>query len=335
MPFIDEILKYKSISIVGMEKNSGKTECLNYILRKLKTKNKNIAITSIGIDGENTDQVSKTPKPEIEISENIIFITSEKHYKEKTLYSEIIDISNKYTSLGRLITAKSHCSGKVIFSGPTDTEWLKTIIENLKNKVDLTIVDGALSRLSIASPAITEAMILTTGAVVSKNKKQLIKKTKFVYNLINLEVFDSNANQLLQKIESGIWAINKNNNIVDLEIPSVFLIDKFKDKLFSNGSNLFVAGAVSDKLLNYLKIQKNINEIILIVKDFTKLFVSIESYNDFIYKGGTIRVLTKTKLIAICVNPTSADGFKFDSKDLCSELEKELKIPIYDIKKIV
>ena len=35
MPFIEEILKYKSLSIVGMEKNTGKTECLNYILGRI------------------------------------------------------------------------------------------------------------------------------------------------------------------------------------------------------------------------------------------------------------------------------------------------------------
>ena len=35
MPFIKEILKYDSLSIVGLEKNVGKTECLNYILSRL------------------------------------------------------------------------------------------------------------------------------------------------------------------------------------------------------------------------------------------------------------------------------------------------------------
>ena len=34
--FIEEILKYNSIAIVGLAKNAGKTECLNYILRKVK-----------------------------------------------------------------------------------------------------------------------------------------------------------------------------------------------------------------------------------------------------------------------------------------------------------
>lgn len=75
--FIEEILKYNSIAIVGLAKNAGKTECLNYILRKVKNTGKRFALTSIGIDGENRDQVCQTPKPEIEIFEDMIFITSE------------------------------------------------------------------------------------------------------------------------------------------------------------------------------------------------------------------------------------------------------------------
>lgn len=38
--FIEEILKYNSIAIVGLAKNAGKTECLNYILRKVKNTGK-------------------------------------------------------------------------------------------------------------------------------------------------------------------------------------------------------------------------------------------------------------------------------------------------------
>ena len=83
LPFIEEILKYNSISIVGLAKNAGKTECLNYILNRVKNTGKQFALTSIGIDGEDRDQVCQTPKPEIEVYEGMIFITSEKHYREK------------------------------------------------------------------------------------------------------------------------------------------------------------------------------------------------------------------------------------------------------------
>ena len=59
MPFIKEILKYDSLSIVGLEKNVGKTECLNYILERLPLQQLRVAVTSIGTDGENKDQETR------------------------------------------------------------------------------------------------------------------------------------------------------------------------------------------------------------------------------------------------------------------------------------
>ena len=85
MGFVDDISDYRSLAIVGLEKNTGKTECLNYILRRIKDSADRFALTSIGIDGENRDQVCQTPKPEIIVPEGMIFVTSEKHYRERRL----------------------------------------------------------------------------------------------------------------------------------------------------------------------------------------------------------------------------------------------------------
>ncbi|MEI7595773.1 MAG: hypothetical protein WCK02_08510 [Bacteroidota bacterium] len=335
MPFINEILKHKSLSIVGLEKNTGKTECLNYVLRRLKDSKTQIALTSIGIDGEGLDQVTNTHKPEIEVFENMIFVTSEKHYKEKQLLAEILDISERRTSLGRLITAKAINSGKLMFSGPANTLWLKQVIDQMKTfKVETTIVDGALSRLSLGSPAITESMVLATGAAVSANIPNLVKKTKFVYNLINIEEFDFSKKDELLDIEKGIWAIDDEGNICDLEIPSVFLLEKNKDKLFQFGFTFFVSGAISDNLLNFLRVQKQIENIVLVVRDFTRIFVSQEAYINYIKKGGKIKVLLKTNLLAVCINPVSPEGYVLDSNILRSTMADALQIPVYDIMKI-
>ena len=63
MPFVPEILKYRSLSIVGLDKNTGKTVCLNYILRRLNQLGTHIGVTSIGVDGEQVDSVLPPPNP--------------------------------------------------------------------------------------------------------------------------------------------------------------------------------------------------------------------------------------------------------------------------------
>ena len=97
---------------------------------------------------------------------------------------------------------------------------------------------------------------------------------------------------------------------------------------------LYVTGAVSDSLLNFLRVQKNIREITLIVRDFTRMFVTPESYRAFVNKGGRIKVLLRNKLIAICVNPVSPEGFVLDSHKLCDNMSESLGIPVYDVRKI-
>ena len=142
--------------------------------------------------------------------------------------------------------------------------------------VDTTIVDGALSRLSLSSPAVTEAMVLATGAAVSCNIPQLVRKTKYVYDLICLETAEPEMIRQLIDIEQGIWSIDENGKVHDLNIPSVFMLENNKDEVFKYGNTLYVAGAISDKLLQFLRQQKQIKEITLIIRDFTIMYAKNE-----------------------------------------------------------
>jgi hypothetical protein len=335
MPFIEDILKHKSLSIVGLEKNTGKTECLNYVLSRLKDCNVRVALTSIGIDGETRDQVCQTPKPEVTVYEGMVFVTTEKHYKQKQLVSEILDVSQRATSLGRLVTARAVTAGKVLISGAPETAGLRQMIGKMSESgIDLTIVDGALSRISLASPAVTDAMILATGAAVSANIAQLVRKTKFLFDLIGIDEVDAAVKEKFVGIEKGIWAVDNGGNIHDLEVASVYMLEKAREDLFRFGTTIVVNGAITDKLLSHLKSQKNAKDITLVARDFTRIFATPEVYNAFIKKGGTIKVLQKTKLIAVCVNPTSPEGYVLDSEVLRREMELALQVPVYDVRQI-
>lgn len=336
MPFIKEIEKYKSLSIVGLEKNTGKTECLNYVLSRLSGSTKQIALTSIGVDGENTDAVTNTHKPEIEVYEGMIFVTSEMHYQKKKGVTEILDVSTQSTSLGRLVTAKAKSSDKVMISGPASNAAIKDLILQMKNfDVDLTLVDGALSRKSLGSPAVTEAMILATGAALSANIPQLVYKTNYTYDLISLKAVSEKFKTVLLPVQKGIWSITDEGELIDLEIESVLLIEKAKDRIFKRGNRIFVNGAITDKFLNFLKVQKHIKDIEIIVRDFTRIFATPETYYAFIKRGGSIKVLQKTTLIAVCINPVSPDGYCLNSDDLKHAMEAKLKLPVYNVRELV
>lgn len=330
MPFIQDILKYRSLAITGLEKNTGKTECLNYIIDRIKDTGNRIAVTSVGLDGERSDQLTVTHKPDITLHEGMVFVTSEKHFRQVKLQAEILDITSQYSATGRLVIAEAKTSGKVILSGPSNTKWLKEIIDRMPlYGVHTTLIDGALSRTSTASPAVAEAMILATGAAVSASVEEVVKKTAYAVTLINLPVFGSPLNDKLQTLENGIYTI-VGDEISNTQIRSAILPDNQKES-FANANIIYASGAVTSRLLDTLRVQKNIADITLVVQDFTRIFATQLSYSAFVAKGGRIRVLKKTNLLAMCVNPVSPQGYTLDAGLLCDMLQQKTIIPVYDI----
>lgn len=308
MPFIGELRKYRSVSIVGLAKNAGKTACLNYIIKRLPLDGRTVAVTSIGIDGETTDQVTSTAKPEITVREGMFYATSEKHFRGKRPLSELYAVSEESTALGRVVTAKALTDGTVLLSGPSSSAALKRWMRSLKNfGIDLILVDGALSRLSSASPAVSEAMILSTGAAYSANIRELVSKTAFVVELVGLPLYAGPQPQMCVSSFSALDA-----------------------ELLQKHAVVEVEGALTDRLLQTARAA---GEIELVAGDFTKVFVSPELYRTFVRRGGRISVRRKSKLIAVCVNPVAPSGIVLDSDILCRELEGRIGLPVYDIVK--
>ena len=334
MSVFDEILANRSVSVVGMAKNTGKTECLRYILAGCAVRGHVAGVTSIGIDGESLDQVTGTEKPEIVLDEGTLFVTAENFYRERRLTSEILDIGNTQTALGRLVVARAVTTGKAILAGPTATGQVRGVIRQLHDLGAKTVfVDGALSRKSLGSPAVTDAMVLATGAALSPNLPELVRKTRFVYDLLKLPAFESPLVSEMLEIESGIRAVTNDGRLVDLGISSAFLLEKNKSRLFEQGTTLFVSGAVGDNLFDFLRKQPQIADITLVLRDFTRIFASPVAVYSFLQKGGKIRMLMGARLLCICLNPWSPTGYVLDSEKACAALSEALGLPVYDIRK--
>ena len=326
-------MRYDSLSIVGLEKNTGKTECLKYVLDRLPVQQERMAVTSIGIDGETVDQVTRTQKPEIVLREGMFFGTSEMHYRQRRLVSELIDVSDENTSLGRVVTAKALTTGKILLSGPSSATSLKRWMTEMRRlHIDLVIIDGALSRMSSASPAVSQSMILATGAAYSANLSTLVSKTAHVVDLVNLELTDEDNIHRLLPIERGVWFIDGDGDLHSLEAMSSLSKD-IRFEGMDDCKTLYVAGALVDGFLEKVRKNKSLKQVELVVRDFTKIFVSPQQFRLFLKSGGRIRVMQKSKLIAVTVNPTSPSGYVLDSDTLCNRLSEAIQLPVYDLLK--
>lgn len=318
---------------MGLEKNTGKTECLKYVLNRMPVNTRRIAVTSIGIDGETVDQVTRTQKPEIVLPQGMYFATSEAHYKLRRLVSELVDVSDENTSLGRVVTAKALTAGKILLSGPPSATGLIRWMNQMRRLgVDLTIIDGALSRLSSASPAVSESMILATGAAYSANINTLVQKTVHVVQLINLPLADEGLRNTFGALDKGTWWLDDEGTLNELSSVTS-LSQNIRFQGMERCRTLFVAGALVDSFIEKVRKNKDLKHVEIVVRDFTRIFVSPQLFRLFVKGGGRVTVLHKSKLIAVTVNPTSPSGYVLDSDILCEKLSEAIELPVYDLLK--
>ena len=181
--------------------------------------------------------------------------------------------------MGRILTANVIYGGKVIIGGPTSANGLRRWVNGVKKyNIDLTIVDGALSRLSSASAAISKSLILSTGASLSANIPNLVQRTKYLTDLIALPLTESFFINEFKEIESGVFGVTEGNEVLDLDIKSSLSLNGFDKNLFKSIKTIYLSGALTDRFLSFL-IDNNVTQKIeIIVRDFTKIFVSENSF---------------------------------------------------------
>ncbi|WP_156173106.1 hypothetical protein [Kosmotoga pacifica] len=324
-------MSVRSLSIIGLEKNTGKTESMKYIIRRIKETDPQrvLCLTSIGLDGEAVDQVTFTPKPEVIIHEGDLFATSEVHYREKNFLSEVLWVSAYRTALGRVVLSRALEKGKVKLSGPSTLSGLKELMKVAKKQgTDLFLLDGALSRRSSASPFLCEGVVLATGAALSLNFKEIIRKTLHHVRLMNLPI-DPMANHI-EKFDEGIWLIKKG---VFEKLPYRTLLGDTSAILdhMKRGSKLYISGSLTEGFIKRLVERKLSEGTTLVVKDHTKIFLSPESMDLFLESGGRLMVLRSPNLLAVTFNPISPQGYVLNSGAVLTALKKALDVPVIDV----
>ena len=330
MNLIEDILSCSSVSVVGLEKNTGKTESLNWILSQLNDRGVSVGVTSIGIDGESVDQIYFTHKPEIVLSSGTIFTTSESHYLKRRLDSEVVAMPDIHTSVGRLVVGRVVGDGKVILSGPPDTASTRDVIGIMQELgAKIVLVDGALGRRSTASPAVTDGMIMATGAAVSANLSTLISKTLYVCRQISLPLWK--GVEFDENVRGVRFFDGSTGEISNPEIESAIGLKMLDKKWFERCDTMFVSGAITDGVMERISqlTKENFN---LVIPDFTRLFVERRVMDRFESRGGRIYVLRRPRLLAVTVNPTSPSGYTLDSEQIIKRLTSELDCKVLDVK---
>lgn len=311
--------KYKIVSVIGMAKNSGKTVTLNRIIEEAYYSNVCLGLTSIGRDGEKQDVVTSTEKPLIYINEGNIIATTSELFNISKAKLELLKITDFTTSMGNVVIARALSDGYVEIAGPCTNREVRVVSEMMLDYgADIILVDGALDRSSSASPAISDATVLASGAVLSRDMNKVIDKTLHQVNLFGLESI--NDRELQEKITDGftrsnVLILNKENHVKELDIKTAINSgSKIAAETTEDTRYIVFSGSLVTKTVKDIVENGSFKDFVLVVRDATRIFIDSKDYKFFKKIGVQIKVLDKINLLALTINPYSPRGYYFNSK---------------------
>lgn len=327
---------YKTLSIVGMSKNAGKTTAMNYLIDEAMDEGLILGITSTGRDGETVDLVTETEKPKIFLDEGTIVSVPRQLYELSEAGLEILHITKYTTAMGELLICRVVNSGYVQIAGPGSTLEHKRLCETmLKLGAEVVVIDGAIDRKSIASPETSDAIILATGAVLSRKMSKVVDETVHTLNLYSLpEVEDEYIRKVLTDPEKNRFVGTfEEDGFHPLELTTGLGASKKIDAAITEKTKwVYIPGALTESVLRDIDSRK-FKKVKFVLKDPTRIFINPMTWGQLKKQSFFVEVVQNIKVAAITVNPVAPLGYSFDHKELIDAMRKAVPhIPVVDVK---
>ena len=329
---IELIGQSRSLSIIGMCKNAGKTTALNRIISEMHSARRLIGVTSIGRDGEGVDIVTRTHKPGIYVYAGTLAATAANLLRHCDISREIIDATNIHTPLGEVVLFRAKSDGRVQLAGPSITRQLTGVIDLLyEHGAELVIIDGAVSRKSLGAPAVCEAVILCTGASYSTDINVVVDDTAHEVNMLSLPGQDVWADDETGKLNCEAAIKMKSGECVPVK-GGAALADVLRIRGGEGVKNVYLGGAVTDALLDpIIAAGMRLDGISFTLSDGTKALFGRERYDKLVRLGAGFAAMNTINLVAVTVNPVSAYGYNFDKTELQTRLQERVGVPVVDV----
>jgi len=319
-----EIIKdINTLGIIGLAKNTGKTTTLNAIIDLFS--DFKIGLTSIGLDGEELDQVNFLPKPKIEVKPNMIVATAQSCLDDVTVKYRLIKKTELFTALGPIKIVEILTKGHLVIAGPTTNNDLKRLIELMKPLVDKLLIDGAFNRMTFSSIDLIDAIILATGAVVHPLMDKTIEKTKVI-----VESFQAPKSTFYLATPKAKIIICMKDETCIYQQKNYEILKESIEKHAHHLESIYIQGAITPKIID-LFISKRIEHVKLICDDPTKLLLSEHYFKHLKTLGIEINVIHVCPLLAVTINPFSPNGQHYDENEFLKRMQDALTIPVFNV----
>lgn len=329
--------RIRSLSVIGMVKNAGKTVTLNHLIQEASKRGIRLGLTSVGRDGEKRDAVYSIPKPSIFTPAGAVVATAQACLQNSSAQMEILMKTGFQSAMGEIIIGRVIRQGNIELAGPSFISQQLAVKQQMqKLGAELVLVDGALDRVSTAVPTFTEAVVLATGAALGGSMQDVLDKTGERIDNLTLKQIDENKLELCRKLMDCAKAVllDRYLGVKILDTGGALVAAKALDgEIDKNTRTVLLAGAVGNDVMQVLvKALEKTRNLELVIRNGTCLFSDRHLRKRFMQKGGTIRVLEPITLLAIMVNPTSPDGMNYHAETFLKKAGAFLHpYPVFDL----
>ncbi|MBL0385348.1 hypothetical protein JJB07_01700 [Tumebacillus sp. ITR2] len=320
----------RRVAIVGIAKHAGKTTAMNSLISQAQATGRRLGIVSIGVDGERRDAIMGVPKPDVYVPVGALVASAGDVMNEGSAVLSVVGRTGFSSTLGDVYLARVERAGTVLLAGVRYAAQVEAVLRQMEELgADLCFVDGAFDRMMAATPALTEGVVLATGAVVASTVEEVARRSAFFVQRFALPVADDSVGKLLDvATERGGLVVGCATDVEDewepvlLEQKSSFVANPLSDPNWPGAEQarvLAVSGAVTDRLLGMLEGLPRGFTVVL--PDATHFFVGSQAWRKFLRRGHGVVVRQGVKLIGLTVNPHSISGYDLPRSTLLTAVK--------------
>jgi hypothetical protein len=341
------------LALVGLAKNTGKTETLATLLRELEQEGRRIGVTSVGRDGEERDVIDpRIEKPRVLLAAGDLVATTDGLLSASGIPYNLLESTGVRTPLGPVMIARLRAAGTIEVAGPSAAADVRAVGEAMLGYgAEQVLIDGAIDRRAASAPAVTDGLVMSTGAVLSAELEAVVSRTRDAVELVRLpRLQEPRVRALAERSRDAGRAAEGEppsaNLLVSVdcepvELPPGFVLTSDAEEISATldahppARWLIVHGALPESFLSGLLRARGgrPGELGLVVADSTRVFLSERGPQWYARQGLEICTLEAITLEAITVNPVAPQSHSFDSAQLRELLQESLPdLPIFDVR---
>ena len=316
------------VTVIGLCKNAGKTTAMRRLMAELGEEC--LGLTSVGRDGEATDLVTGTEKPDLYIKRGDLFATARgmMHLCDVTL--EVAGLTGVMTPLGEVAVFRALSDGYIQLAGPSAAGQLPPLTQQFQALgARRVLIDGAAGRKSLAGAGVEGAALLCTGASLDRNMDLVVAETAHTARLFAARrPEDPSLCAALDRCTERFALFRPGGEPLDLPLDETGA-PKW-NKLPRERCVLWAAGGITDPLLKTLG--RRGAPLTLVAADATHVLAGRGAYELFLRGGNVLAVRRELTIAAVGANPWSAYGWHFDPDAFVNALREVLDLPVVNVK---